>query len=418
MGLWLFQVAGINADRQTLDWAKDPAISAFMADPQKVLNQEVRLQEKTADGWRLMAKAFRGDEFMDHYAGRPATVIRRQGFGNAKTFSFLYLDEGPEREVKILVRAMDNDKKDKALVAFKINGHEVFRGPVNFDKKWSKQFFRAPKEFFQKNKNLIEFENITPGLDDGTAGPAEVNNSKNSGWFMLGSVDFFLNNKEAAHKNNDQLPAPQSSRNGEPPTDSARSSANMMANSGGEKSGPNRVLSTLPPGWGFYKGSGAVEVGISEQAPASGEKSVFLRFMDQSIINGHKYINVALISGESDGYSGSKALPGIAGDYSVSVMLKGDLPFLQFSVLSWDTDEALPEDRQTMRRSGLKKIVPTENWKKYSAAFKLGAEAKKFAVCLGIAGQDLQGLKPGQTVYVDEFAITKQPAAKAPLPEN
>ncbi len=388
MGRWLYQVAGINANRKNLKWENDPAVKEFLHEPMKVLNREVKLQEKMPGGWKLPAGILHGGFFSKNYKGRPTVILRRKGSMMDRAFTNLYLDKLPGEPAKIVLRGMDNDKSETASIGVKINGSELYSGPVKFDKKrWSKFTISVPVKVLRKGKNRIVITNFTKSHREINPNPgpdaAEADANYNWGWLALSSIEYIASEINSTVRK-----------------------GNLMKNPSAETSGSNSVNKNLPPGWGFYRGSGIAKAGLAELNPDSGKKCVFLRYQGQSVINNKSYVNTALTFGETNGRIGKKAISAAPGKYKVTFKLKGNLPFIIPYVLGWNSVNALPEDRKRIKISVAGKIVPTSDWKEYTGTFTLPASIKKFAVLFSlVAVGKSPELKPGQTIYIDDVKI-------------
>ncbi|MEN6303373.1 MAG: heparinase II/III family protein [Armatimonadia bacterium] len=142
------------------------------------------------------------------------------------------------------------------------------------------------------------------------------------------------------------------------------------------KEGPNLVAppgnadaGTHPAGWGYYGGDGSGEWGLAE-AGRSGGKCVQLRALRAQETGDTKgRVNLALTIGESDGYKGAKAFPGIAGGkYVVRFWLKGNAAAVNMDCTMWPNDPSSPADRRSV---GIRKIEATPTWTKVEATFAL-----------------------------------------------
>jgi hypothetical protein len=127
------------------------------------------------------------------------------------------------------------------------------------------------------------------------------------------------------------------------------------------------AASGLPLGLGVYQGDGSKEFG--QRSPGRGEgPAAFLRAVER----GREALNVALIIGSADGYTGPASYQAIPGQtYRVSFWLRGRGGAVATNVLYWPTDPNKPEDRQYTELRGIGRFAPTPDWTRYTGEFTL-----------------------------------------------
>lgn len=137
------------------------------------------------------------------------------------------------------------------------------------------------------------------------------------------------------------------------------------------KEGPNLAPAAVgadgekPRGWGYYQGDGTGEWGLAGPTGDRGQ-SVRLRAVKPHA-NGR--MNVALLVGDSDGYQGARALPGIPGaSYRLSFRIQGNAPVINVDAVAWPHDPSSPEDRTTV---AIRQVTAEAGWKQYEARFTL-----------------------------------------------
>lgn len=172
------------------------------------------------------------------------------------------------------------------------------------------------------------------------------------------------------------------------------------------KEGPNLVatlgnaeVSSHPAGWGYYGGDGRGEWGVAETG-RNGGKCVQLRALEAQLTGDTKgRVNLALTIGESDGYKGPKAFPGIAGGkYVVRFWLKGNAPIVNMDCTMWPNDPSSRDDRRSV---GIRSIEATPTWTKVEATFALPDSRLKLE-----NAREAAGGKPWQATWTLDDGYT------------
>ncbi len=123
-----------------------------------------------------------------------------------------------------------------------------------------------------------------------------------------------------------------------------------------------------PVGWGLYHGDGTEEFSQAKVGH-SDEASALLKALQA----GKQMMNVALIIGESDGYTGAKAYEGVLGaTYKISFWLRGKAPSVGVSALYWPDSPTDPGQRAYAPIKGLEAVEATDKWVKWEGEFVLG----------------------------------------------
>lgn len=181
------------------------------------------------------------------------------------------------------------------------------------------------------------------------------------------------------------------------------------------------TFTTLPPidpdypsWWSYYVGNGE---GIWGRSYAEAHSETFSAFM-KVIAYGGDSINIGLIAGKSNGYSGTEAysmLPNTT--YNYSFWIKGDLMRVLVSALTWTTEEATSGDRVYI---SLDNMAADDTWKKYEGTFSTGSDTKKFVLIFKAYGNSTE--ENLGIVYVDDVNVSvtegenliKNPGAEDP----
>ena len=172
-----------------------------------------------------------------------------------------------------------------------------------------------------------------------------------------------------------------------------------------------------PVAWGLYRGKGKSSLFVSTDAH-TGQRSAGLRVEAPGSWRGGAFFNCGLVQGCDSGYVGRDAYPTEPGTvYRVSFWLKGTVPWVTADSVCWTTSKAKSRDR-IGRRIVPGKIVPTDQWRKFSAVFVTPPKAKRLALKWHVAGFQSEGMRPG-VVLVDDVELSKigstQPAARPRL---
>ncbi len=123
-----------------------------------------------------------------------------------------------------------------------------------------------------------------------------------------------------------------------------------------------------PVGWGLYHGDGTEEFGQAKTGRTD-DGCVYLKALQA----GKQMMNVALVIGDSDGYTGAKAYEGVLGaTYRVSFWVRGKAVGVPVSALYWPDNPADPGQRTYTPVKGLEAIEATDQWAKWEGEFTLG----------------------------------------------
>lgn len=168
-----------------------------------------------------------------------------------------------------------------------------------------------------------------------------------------------------------------------------------------------------PVGWSRYVGAGKCDLSSSDQAPHSGQRCACLKMTEwyaKEDKDGKKppsrSINCGVIVGDSDGYHGDKAFPAQPGQtYIFTLWIKGDVPRVQISALTWNTEAADPASRQHV---GVDRFAPGPEWRQFGGRFHMPDDAKRFVLCVYASGKEEDGWKLG-TLWVDDATVQPAP---------
>ena len=124
-----------------------------------------------------------------------------------------------------------------------------------------------------------------------------------------------------------------------------------------------------PAGWGYYNGDGKGDWGLVAGG-RDGGNCVRVRALSPQESGATKgRMNVALLIGESDGYKGARALPGLAGGkYVVRFWLRGNAPAVNVGCTTWPNDPASPADRHS---TAIRQVAATDTWTRCEATFAI-----------------------------------------------
>lgn len=209
---------------------------------------------------------------------------------------------------------------------------------------------------------------------------------------------------------------------------------NLMANPGAEEvvAVTNAVWAPtgrIPRGWGAYSGGSGYAWGATTNEAYGGKYSAFITHTKYGVLlDNVPFVNLALMLGQSDGYSGAKAIPAKPNTtYAFSFWMKGDMPYVYLFLDEWTAVEATPKNRLcnnllhvqkngvSLKRTSARPIqmlIPEAGWTCYSGTFTTSTNAKTMALGIGCAfqGETIPGiLATGQTIYVDDAAIILAP---------
>lgn len=121
-------------------------------------------------------------------------------------------------------------------------------------------------------------------------------------------------------------------------------------------------------GWGVYQGDGTKEFG---QATPGRTDQAAARL--KTVQAGQQMMNVALIIGDADGYTGPRAYEGVLGaKYRVSFWLRGQAPVVGASALYWPDNPSDAGNRTYTAIKGLESLQATDQWVKWDGEFTIG----------------------------------------------
>jgi hypothetical protein len=125
-----------------------------------------------------------------------------------------------------------------------------------------------------------------------------------------------------------------------------------------------------PIGWGLYGGDGKCDWGVGTPGRTD-ERCAFLR----GLANGEQNpLNVALIQGRSDGYTGADAYALQTGvTYRVSFWARGTAKQVNVGLVYWPHNPADANDRSYAGIEGLGRFAATPDWTQYKGTFRLPA---------------------------------------------
>jgi hypothetical protein len=119
-----------------------------------------------------------------------------------------------------------------------------------------------------------------------------------------------------------------------------------------------------PTGWGFYGGDGTAEWGQAKDD----QPGVYLKALKASA----QGMNVALIGGEANGYTGPNAFVAQRGEtHKVSFEITGSAPKVNLNVLYWPTNPASAADRHYVDLTGMGTVTPSGKWTRYEGRFTI-----------------------------------------------
>lgn len=122
-----------------------------------------------------------------------------------------------------------------------------------------------------------------------------------------------------------------------------------------------------PAGFGHYRGDGEAEWGAVAGGHGDGT-SVGLRVTQP----GAERVNVALLLGDSDGYTGPRALELVPGvEYRLSFWIKGQAPSVQLELLYWPSDPTDANNRVYHALSGARVVSARPEWQQVEATFTI-----------------------------------------------
>jgi hypothetical protein len=177
--------------------------------------------------------------------------------------------------------------------------------------------------------------------------------------------------------------------------------ADVAVNGGAEEVG----AAGKPVGWGVYQGAGTAKMGATTENPASGERCAYVEAAQWYDLNGREWINVALMFGDLNGFTGPNAYEARPlTKYHVRFRLRGDAAKVQFTAIGWNSDAADSGHRQTLY-ARCPELEPTGEWREVEATFTTALDTKRFALKFGLLGYRDEGARLGR-LYIDDVRIT------------
>jgi len=159
-----------------------------------------------------------------------------------------------------------------------------------------------------------------------------------------------------------------------------------------------------PVGWAVYQGAGRATLATSTENPASGERCATIEAPEWYNLNGREWINVALMFGDSNGFTGPNAYPAQPlTKYRVAFKLRGDAAKVEFTAVGWNSDKAEASNRQTLF-ARCPELSATDEWREYAASFTTALDTRRFALKFGIVGFRDEGARLGR-LYVDDVRV-------------
>jgi len=188
-----------------------------------------------------------------------------------------------------------------------------------------------------------------------------------------------------------------------------------------ENPSAEEVSNGRPVGWNLYVGAGNGTVGVTQDARTE-QYAATLTATEWYDLSGCDWINVALMQGNTDGYSGANAYPAQPfAKYYFSFWLKGDAARVTVEVTGWKEGGQAAERHQLLLRLSGKNVLtktltsvdlkPTDQWQYYKGSFITLPDTKTFALKFGLTGYRNEGAKLG-SVAVDDVYVGLTPERK------
>ncbi|MCD6360525.1 MAG: heparinase II/III family protein [Armatimonadetes bacterium] len=182
--------------------------------------------------------------------------------------------------------------------------------------------------------------------------------------------------------------------------------------------GAEEAVNGVPAHWMLYGSGRCARIGQAEDGYrgkcAFIEVTGFTPSGDETR-KGEDYVNVGLVQGDSNGYTGADAYvhqppsearffkAGLSTRYTVSWWMRGDTGPVNVVIRTWSTEEGTRDSRGGVELLG--KTMPTDQWTRYTATAAVGGNVKRLCVLFQVYGFREDGVRPG-TLYVDEVSIT------------
>lgn len=185
---------------KTNPWFNTPEVTKLIADPLQALSGRLPdAQKETPQGIVMLAKGFAGGQVSPNCGWMRenavhAVILRRPSSSFGMVQGMLTLRKTPEHEVKMLLKGIQDEKKDDtARLEILVNGKSIYQGKTGFLKdSWTQQTFLIPAGLLTEGENTITIRNITADTEkDGLCGVG-FDEARNYywGWFMLEEVLF------------------------------------------------------------------------------------------------------------------------------------------------------------------------------------------------------------------------------------
>jgi len=180
----------------------------------------------------------------------------------------------------------------------------------------------------------------------------------------------------------------------------------------------DQTFSTQPPlddskptWWSFYAGAGDGIWGRTNTQKHSGTFSAYLK----ATAYYSNSINIGIIAGKSNGYSGTEAYPIQPGTaYNYSFWIRGDVASVNPIAIVWNAGG-------TKSEIWLNSVAPTATWAQYSGTFTTKADTQKFVLIFkiyGVSSSENLGAIEVDDVSVstaDGMNLIQNPGAEAPF---
>jgi len=188
-----------------------------------------------------------------------------------------------------------------------------------------------------------------------------------------------------------------------------------------ENPSAEEVENGRPVGWNLYRGAGNGTVGVTPDAH-TGQHAATLTATEWYDLGGRDWINVALMQGKANGFTGPEAYPAEPfAKYYLSFWLKGEVPRVTVEVVGWkEGGQAADRQPLLLRLSGENVLTqtptavdlkPTAEWQRYEGSFLTLPNTKTFALKFGLAGYRDEGASLG-TIAVDDVYIGLGPEGR------
>ena len=184
------------------------------------------------------------------------------------------------------------------------------------------------------------------------------------------------------------------------------------------KKGAAVLLETAPgtpPSWGMYSGGGSADGQVTSTEDAHGGRCaaelVTRDFYRDPKTGKPRYIALALIQGNSNGYTGPGAYPALGNTtYEFSFWLKGDVPSVEVQTIGWKSEKAARPERHYIKTT-VGKIEPKPEWTQYRGSFRTTPDTRRMALAFRVSGNP-ETLTIGQKIAVDDVILCEAGSQK------